>query len=424
MTGMAERPPVDPVPAGTSAVDVADALLITLLLRRATALTLAPQGGGFEAALIRVASPEPLLRLPAWLGHAVAARLGIIGGLDPWASGDRLGRIEVTVGAAAGEFVVVLRESGESFAVEVRRLVAYSGATATIADWAVGETQIGPYRLVHELGRGSMGIVYRATREGVKGDVAIKLLNPAIAAEPGMAARFVREGRAAALVNDPGVVGVTDFGTLSDGRAFLVMEFVEGQTLEAVLAERGALPAAEAVRVALRIATALEAAHVRGVVHRDLKPSNIFLSEKGTIKIADFGAARVEDVVRGAEHSPDDSVVLGTPAYMAPEQARGQATDDRADLYSLGCILFRMLSGGPPFRGGAVLELLMKQINEPPPPLSSPFGPLPEVLVKCVARALDKQPENRHRSAGEMRMVLEQAASALQTAAERKATRR
>ena len=192
--------------------------------------------------------------------------------------------------------------------------------------------------------------------------MAVKLLNPSIAYDPEMSARFVREGRAAALVNDPGVVGVTDFGTLPDGRSFLVMEWVEGQTLEESLGEGGTLPPAEAVRVVLKILAALEAAHVRGVVHRDLKPSNVFLTPGGLVKIADFGAALMDDPLRGTK--TEAGLILGTPAYMAPEQALALPTDARADLYAVGCILFRVLSGAPPFRGAALLEVLRQQIED------------------------------------------------------------
>jgi len=391
-----------------SAIDVADALLAALVTRHATALTLVPRDHEYEVTLARPTSPQTEVRLPLPLGHAVAVRLGLIGGLDPWAGGDRFGHVALVVGRARDEYVVILRDTAVGFAAELRLLAAQRDVTAPIVSIEGGRGQIGPYRVEGELGRGAMGIVYRATREGLAAPVAIKLLKPALAADPGMAARFVREGRAAALANHPGVVGVSDFGTLPDGRAFLVMELVEGRTLEAVLTERETLPPTEALRIALKIIAALEAAHVRGVIHRDLKPSNIFLTADNRIKIADFGAALVQDVTRG-EGRVEESVVLGTPAYMAPEQAQALPTDDRADVYSLGCILFRMLSGAPPFRDGAVMEVLMKHIGEAPPPVSSPAGPLPEVLVGGVARALAKRPEDRFRSVGEMRGVLEYA---------------
>jgi serine/threonine protein kinase len=397
---------MEPTSDRVSATDVADALLCVLVLERATALMLAPRADDYEVTLTRDASPETLAELPLALGHAVAARLGLVGGLDPWGAGDRLGRIVVGVGRARGELVVMLRDMEKGFAAEVRRLVAYADVAASTAAVASGRGRIGPYSIQAELGRGSMGIVYRAHREGATEPVAVKLLNPAIASDPAMSARFVREGRAAALVNDPGVVGVTDFGVLEDGRGFLVMELVEGPTLEELLEERGALTPEEAVRIAARVAAALAAAHVRGVVHRDLKPSNVFLTNDGQVKVADFGAALVEDTLRGG--SVEASVILGTPAYMAPEQAQALPTDERADIYSLGCILFRMLSGEPPFPGGAILEVLRKHIAEAPPRVTSPRGPLPDVLVECVARALAKRPEDRFRSMSEMSGVLGQ----------------
>jgi len=402
--------PTDAPASGPNAIEVADALLAVLVARHGVALTLAPEDGGYVASLVRDAIPEPVLQLPLPLGHAVAVRLGLVGGLDPWAAGDRFGRIDARVGRLRGEYVVVVRDTSVGFSVELRRLVERTATEANSID--EGRGRIGPYRIEAEVGRGSMGIVYRARRDGLSAPVAIKVINPSLATDPGVAARFVREGRAAALADDPGIVGVSDFGTLPDGRAFLVMELVEGQTLEAALTERGTLPPTEALQVALRIAAALEAAHVRGVVHRDLKPSNIFLTPDGRIKIADFGAALVRDVTR-IEGGPSDSVVVGTPAYMAPEQAQGLPTDDRADVYSLGCILFRMLSGAPPFRGAALLEVLRQHIDEPPPPVTSPAGPLPDVLVGAVARALAKKPEGRFRSVGEMRAVLELARALL-----------
>jgi serine/threonine-protein kinase len=383
---------------------VADALLCIIAFRRATALTLSPNGREYEVALVREASPEPLLSLPLPLGHAVAARLGLMGGLDPWALGGRLGRIAVRVGGTRGEFLVVLRDTPWGFASELRRLVTHSALLETV-ELAVGHGRIGPYHLDREIGRGSMGIVFRARRDGTGPPVAVKLLNPSIAFDPEMSIRFVREGRAAALVNDPGVVGVTDFGTLPDGQAFLVMELVEGKTLEEALGEGGTLPPAEAVRVVLKILAALETAHVRGVVHRDLKPSNVFITPEGQVKIADFGAALVEDHLRGS--GTEAGLILGTPAYMAPEQALARPTDERADIYSLGCILFRVLSGAPPFRAAGLLEVLRQQIEDLAPPVASPHGPLPDLLVGCVAKSLAKQPDDRFRSAGEMRAVLE-----------------
>jgi serine/threonine-protein kinase len=300
---------------------------------------------------------------------------------------------------------VFLEPAPEGAAVELRRMPPGVGRRPDPMPTA--PLKVGPYVVERLLGRGAMGTVYRARRDGQGPPVAVKLLNEEVARDAGAAARFAREGRAAALVNFPGVVGVTDFGQLADGQAYLVMELVEGRTLEQDLQATSALPPDEALRIAIRILTALEAAHLRGVVHRDLKPSNVFLTPDGQVKIADFGAALVGDGRRSGK--TDAGLVLGSPAYMAPEQALGRATDDRADIYSLGCVLYRMLAGRPPFHARTLVEVLRLQIEERPAPVKSPHGALPVLLVEAVERALAKDPEERFYSAGEMRAVLEQA---------------
>jgi serine/threonine protein kinase len=321
--------------------------------------------GGVEVRL--ALGPRALeLGVPAGLGRALVVRLALLSGLDPWSETAALGRLPVRVGEVHCELAVGLLPGPGGTVLDVRRL-------------------------------------------------------PPAAEPSGMAARFVREGRAAALVNDPGVVGVTDFGQLPDGQAYLVMEVVEGRTLEEEIVRAGALPPAEAVRLAVRILAALETAHVRGVVHRDLKPSNVFIAPGGQVKIADFGAALVADARRSGRTDAD--LVLGSPAYMAPEQALGRETDDRADLYSLGCVLYRMLSGRPPFQARTLVEVLRQQVEQAPEPVTSPHGPLPALLVEAVDRALAKSPEDRFRSAGEMRGVLEQALARL-PGGERRETRR
>jgi serine/threonine-protein kinase len=395
------------------AVDVADALLCVLVFRRATALVLSPNDREYEAALVGEASPEPLLSLPLPIGHAVAARLGLVGGLDPWAPGGRLGRIDVRVRGERTELLVVLRDTPWGFAVELRRLVAPAAATGAVA-LESGAGRLGPYHLERETGRGSMGIVYLARRDGSGPPVAVKLLNPSIACDREISARFVREGRAAALVNDPGVVGVTDFGTLPDGQAFLVMEWVEGRTLEEALGEGGTLPPAEAVRVVLKIAAALEAAHVRGVVHRDLKPSNVFLTPDGQVKIADFGAALVEDPLRGA--GTEAGLILGTPAYMAPEQALALPTDARADLYALGVVAFECLTGSCPYPGAHIDDVLWAVTHGERPSLGGLRPDLSGPIDDWMDRALHSDPFWRFSSAKELDESLDLALSSLHVA--------
>jgi hypothetical protein len=443
---------VDPQPGEESpepnAVDLADGLLCALVLGGGSAARVTASREDESDVRVLLGERAVTMSVPAGVGRALVVRLALLAGLDPWETTGALGSLPVRVGPARGEFAVGVTPTASGPVLDVRRIVAAAGAApddatpaeeppaaATPADTAPIETtpigptpadtapvappgsgatspaRIGPYAVEAEIGRGAMGIVYRARRDGQDRPVAVKLLNPSIASDPAMAARFVREGRAAALVNDPGVVGVSDFGRLPDGQAYLVMEIVEGRTLEQELEKSGALPPLEAVRIAVRILAALEAAHVRGVVHRDLKPSNVFLTPEGPVKVADFGAALVDDARRSGR--TDAGLVLGSPAYMAPEQALGRETDDRADLYSLACVLYRMLSGRPPFRGETLVEVLRQQIEASPEPVSSPHGELPVVLVEAIDRALAKEPDARFRSAGEMRAVLDQALARL-----------
>jgi serine/threonine protein kinase len=400
-------------------VDLADGVLCALVLADGTAARVEPAPESEAAVTVVAGGHAHRLALPGEVGRAVAARLALLAGLDPWATEPSAARLPVRVGEARSELAVFLEPGPRGVALELRRLPP-AVATHLPETSSSVPGRIGPYVVEGELGRGAMGIVYRARREGQGPPVALKLLNPEVASDPGAAARFVREGQAAALVSFPGVVGVSDFGQLPGGQAYLVMEMVEGRTLEQELERAGALPPADALRIAMRILTALEAAHLRGVVHRDLKPSNVFLTPGGQVKIVDFGAALVGHARRSGR--TDAGLVLGSPAYMAPEQALGRATDDRADLYSLGCVLYRMLSGRPPFQAKTLVEVLRLQIEVAPEPVRSPHGALPVLLVEAVERALAKDPEERFYSAGEMRAVLEQALARIDP--ERRAVRR
>ena len=385
-------------------------------------MTPAADDGNAEVRLV-LGESAVALDVSAGVASALVVRLALLAGLDPWDATVALGPLPVRVGGTRAEFAVGLTPGPSGPSLDVRRLAAPAEPPPLVAPAADATipVRIGPYVIESELGRGAMGIVYRARRGDQGPPVAVKLLNPSIASDPAMSARFVREGQAAARVNDPGVVGVTDFGQLPDGQAYLVMEIVEGRTLEEELDDTGALRPAEAVRIAVRVLAALEAAHVRGVVHRDLKPSNVFLVPGGQVKIADFGAALVNDARRSGR--TDAGLVLGSPAYMAPEQALGRATDDRADLYSLGCVLYRMLSGQPPFKARTLVEVLRQQVEQSPPAVTSPHAALPAVLVEAVDRALAKNPDDRFRSAGDMRAVLEQALARLGGGERREARR-
>jgi serine/threonine-protein kinase len=217
------------------------------------------------------------------------------------------------------------------------------------------------------------------------------------------------EARAACRARHPGIVDVTDCGTLPDGRNYIVMELIEAPTLERILEQSGPMPTARVITLALRIADALVAAGKQGVVHRDLSPANIFVCANDRPKITDFGIARL--LTEGEVVGPETHAIAGTPLYMSPEQARGVAVDVRADIYALGCVMFHMLTGHPPYTSDSVLGLLAQHAGLPPPPLVSPGESPPKALVDIVHRAMAKEPKDRCQCASELATALSNVAS-------------
>jgi tetratricopeptide (TPR) repeat protein len=267
----------------------------------------------------------------------------------------------------------------------------------------VGRVVCERYRVEKLLGTGGMGAVYRAVHVHMRKPVALKILHQQMTYLPEAVARFEREAIAAGRIEHPNVAAAMDFGRLDDNSFYLVLEFVEGTGLRQLLREAGPLPAKRAVNIARQIAEALVAAHAHDIVHRDLKPENIMLQVEGPhedfIKVLDFGLAKVS-----ADDTPSSDgtqltklgSVFGTPTYMSPEQAAGRAVDTRTDLYSLGVLLYEMLAGNPPFQADAMVMLLSKHINEPPPPLPGHVDPR---LSQLVMRLLAKSPDQRPASA-------------------------
>jgi TolB-like protein len=258
---------------------------------------------------------------------------------------------------------------------------------------------IGHYRIVREIGRGGMGIVYEAIDERLRRPIAIKKLLPA--SDPSMRDRFLREARAAAAVNHPHICQLFEIAE-HDGDPFLAMELLEGQSLASRL-EEGPIPAADAITIALAILSALEALHRREFVHRDLKPSNVFLTAHGA-KLLDFGLAR--PVTLGGETGlvTLPGIILGTPRYMAPEQARGEDVDARADLFAVGAVLFEMISGRPAFTGDSAVEALHSVLHDQPPAIVGSPAALETDLV--IQRALAKRRDDRYPSARDMATAL------------------
>jgi eukaryotic-like serine/threonine-protein kinase len=255
----------------------------------------------------------------------------------------------------------------------------------------------GRYRIEANIGAGGMAVVYRGFDPVLNRTVAIKVLNPQFATDASFVDRFRREAQAAARLNHPNIVGVYDHGA-DDGTQYIVMEFIEGRTLAAALSAGRRPSPMQAVEVTQHICDALAAAHAQGVIHRDIKPENVMVTRDGTVKVMDFGIARL---LSGPETAPQTSAVLGTASYLSPEQAQGQPVDARTDIYSLGIVLYEMLAGRPPFTGESPVAIAYKQVNEAPLPPSELNPEVSPSLDAVVMRTLAKNPANRYQSAEE-----------------------
>lgn len=263
------------------------------------------------------------------------------------------------------------------------------------------------YRVAGRLGGGGMGDVYLAEDLRLGRRVALKFLSSALQADPDSRGRLMKEARAASALRSPYIAITYDIGE-HDGRAFIAMEHVEGQSLSDRL-RAGPLAADQALRIAVQVADALEEAHAHGVIHRDIKTSNVMISDRGLAKVLDFGLAQVEPRSGDATFArlTMPGVVLGTVSYMAPEQAMGQILDGRADLFSLGVVLFEMLTGQLPFTGETTTQILEQVMHAPAPAPSSLRNGIPPPVDAIVLRALEKSPAKRFQSASEMRETMD-----------------
>jgi eukaryotic-like serine/threonine-protein kinase len=261
----------------------------------------------------------------------------------------------------------------------------------------------GRYRLESKLGSGGMSTVYLALDEVLDRPVAIKLLHREISEEADQLERFRREARAAARLSHPNLVGVIDAGE-DDGRPYIVFEYVEGRTLKRRIQEEGPLPVDEAVAYAIEIGRGLTAAHARKLVHRDVKPQNVLIDPDGRAKVTDFGIARSLE----AKGLTATGRVVGTTDYVSPEQAMGEDVDERSDVYSVGVVLYEMLTGEVPFKGETQVGVAMKHVNEPLPDVQAKRPEVSAAVAAVVDRATTKDPRDRYSTVAEMVRDLEQ----------------
>ncbi|MBV6521216.1 MAG: Serine/threonine-protein kinase PknD [Gemmatimonadaceae bacterium] len=265
----------------------------------------------------------------------------------------------------------------------------------------IGET-VGNYRIVERLGDGGMGAVFRAIDEMLDREVAIKVLRPELARQAALIERFRQEAIALARLNHPRIATLHGLERSGDN-LLMIMEYVRGETLEAIVQRSCRLPWHRAAEVTAAVLDALDHAHDRGVVHRDIKPANIMLAHSGAIKVMDFGIARV----LGKSRQTQFGHAVGTPTYMAPEQLRGEEVDGRTDLYAVGAVLFELITGRMAFEADSDYSLMMKQLNEPPPPARSIVTDLPVVIDEIIQRAMRKAREERFPDASTFRQALE-----------------
>lgn len=310
-----------------------------------------------------------------------------------------VGHVEAPLGNPAGSAVKVCEHCHARFRGEPTKCPLDGAALTEAPDPRIGRTIGGRYVVESVIGQGGMGTVYQARQDVLDRRVAIKFLSPELAVDESQRQRFLREARAANRINHEHIIDITDYGETDDGLVYLVMEYLDGVPLDAEI-EHGPLPVQRALRITLQAALALGRAHEFDIVHRDIKPDNIYLLrgyEQDFVKILDFGLAHMKGELRLTA----TGVVFGTPEYISPEQARGKNVTASADLYSLGCVLFEMLTGRLPFEG-ATTELILQHLREPPPPPSTYESSLPSQVDDLVLQLLAKDPAARPANAYEL----------------------
>ena len=383
---------------------VADLTLAAAIRSHADAVYIEPMAETEDSYAITLERAQQVLStvaVDAQLGSAVIARLAFLADIDLSAAHASTAVLPVRSGTRDAEILITVRPGG-ALCADLMVMTRPRGRAAPIE--AVGPSRndvIGQYRVLEFLGEGGMGTVFEVEHIALARRYALKVLRTkVIERDQGAAQKFLREARTAARVRHPNIVDVVDFGYLLDGRPYFVMELLEGQSLADLVAQ-GALPPGDVVLIARQLANALAAAHDRGVVHADVTPSNVLIVDTGAeaggaselhVKLVDFGLA---ELAGEGLRDENPEFVLGTPAYISPEQLRGLAPTDRSDQYGLGAVLFELLTGHPPFHHDDLRTLCMMHLTAPIPVVESPHGPLPPKLADIVTTCLQKTPQAR-----------------------------
>lgn len=387
---------------------VADLTLAAAVRSQADAVYIEPMAMADDAYVITLERASQVLTtvaVDAQLGSAVIARLAFLADIDLAAAHASSAVLPVRSGTREAEVVITVRP-GASLCADMMVMARARGRTPMAE--AIGPVRgdvVGQYRVHEFLGEGGMGTVFEVEHIALARRYALKVLRTkVIERDPAAAQKFLREARTAARVRHPNIVDVIDFGHLPDGRPYFVMELLEGQSLADLVAS-GALPPADVVVIARQLANALAAAHDRGVVHADVTPSNVLVVDGGdagrppgsgpgelSVKLVDFGLA---ELAGEGLRDENPEFVLGTPAYISPEQLRGLAPTDRSDQYGLGAVLYELLTGHPPYHHEDLRTLCMMHLTAPIPVVESPHGPLPPKLADIVTTCLQKTPQAR-----------------------------
>jgi len=317
--------------------------------------------------------------------------------LDHACDGDESLRKEV-------ESLLTSYEEGESFMERPAVALAAESLAGSQSESLIGQT-IGHYQVTREIGSGGMGEVYLAQDAKLGRPVALKLLPSYLSKDEDRLRRFEQEARTASALNHPNVCVIYEVGETEEGRHYIAMEYVDGVTLRQHMTE-ARLKRSEVLDVAVQVASGLAAAHEVGIVHRDIKPENIMMRRDGYVKVLDFGLAKLTEqpttdvaATPGARVKTDTGVVMGTSRYMSPEQARGLAVDARTDIWSLGVVIYEMVTGRPPFEGATTSDVIVSILERQPPPLAQFLPEAPAELQRIITKALHKDQEERYQTA-------------------------